>query len=59
MIRRSISKAVVLMQIEVAQRIIAQPNCKEYGILSVVFQVRLVCLLVCCMSETYTYGLSQ
>jgi hypothetical protein len=37
---RSVAKAVVLMQLEVAQRIVAPPNCKEYGILSVVFQVR-------------------
>jgi 16S rRNA A1518/A1519 N6-dimethyltransferase RsmA/KsgA/DIM1 with predicted DNA glycosylase/AP lyase activity len=36
---RSVAKAVVLMQLEVAQRIVAPPNCKEYGILSVVFQV--------------------
>ncbi|KAG5184816.1 S-adenosyl-L-methionine-dependent methyltransferase [Tribonema minus] len=36
---RSIARAVVLLQLEVAQRIVAPPNCKEYGILSVVFQL--------------------
>ncbi|CAM9888671.1 unnamed protein product [Chrysoparadoxa australica] len=35
----SIRESVVTMQLEVAQRIVAKPGCKEYGILSVVFQL--------------------
>ncbi len=36
---RAIRQAVVTMQVEVAQRIIAPPRCKDYGILSVLFQL--------------------
>mmetsp|Transcript_4360 Transcript_4360/g.6636 ORF Transcript_4360/g.6636 Transcript_4360/m.6636 type:complete len:316 (-) Transcript_4360:25-972(-) len=36
---RCINKAVVTLQLEVAQRIVASPNTKEYGILSVVYQL--------------------
>lgn len=36
---RAIGQAVVTMQLEVAQRIIAPPGCKDYGILSVLFQL--------------------
>jgi 16S rRNA A1518/A1519 N6-dimethyltransferase RsmA/KsgA/DIM1 with predicted DNA glycosylase/AP lyase activity len=35
----AISKAVVTMQLEVANRIVAKPNTKQYGIPSVVFQL--------------------
>lgn len=36
---RSVRNAHVILQKEVAQRIVARPNSKEYGILSVVFQL--------------------
>ena len=36
---RAVNKAVVTMQYEVAERIIARPKSKQYGILSVVFQL--------------------
>lgn len=36
---KSVRRAVVTMQYEVAQRILAKPRTKEYGILSVVFQL--------------------
>ncbi len=36
---RSIDRAVVTMQLEVAERVTAKPNTKEYGIPSVVFQL--------------------
>jgi 16S rRNA (adenine1518-N6/adenine1519-N6)-dimethyltransferase len=36
---RAVRGAVVTMQLEVAQRIVAPPGTKEYGILSVVFQL--------------------
>lgn len=36
---RAVRQAVVTMQLEVAQRIIAPPRCKDYGILSVLFQL--------------------
>ncbi len=36
---QSISQAVVTMQLEVAERIIAKPRTKSYGILSVAFQL--------------------
>ena len=36
---RSVRRAVVTMQLEVAQRVIAKPGTKQYGILSVVFQL--------------------
>lgn len=35
----AIQEAVITMQLEVARRLVAQPNCKDYGILSVVFQL--------------------
>lgn len=35
----SVRRAVVTMQLEVAQRIVAKPSSKQYGILSVVFQL--------------------
>jgi ribosomal RNA small subunit methyltransferase A len=35
----SIASATVTMQYEVARRVVAQPNTKDYGILSVVFQL--------------------
>ena len=35
----SVSVAVVTMQLEVAERLCAQPNSKQYGIPSVVFQL--------------------
>lgn len=36
--RDAVAEAVVMMQLEVAQRIVAAPKTKAYGILSVVFQ---------------------
>ncbi len=36
---RAVRQAVVTMQLEVAQRLIAAPRCKDYGILSVLFQL--------------------
>ena len=36
---KAVDKAVVTMQYEVAERIIAAPRTKQYGILSVVFQL--------------------
>eukprot|EP00903_Cladosiphon_okamuranus_P012074 g11335.t1 len=36
---QSVRRAVVTMQLEVAQRIVAKPSTKQYGILSVVFQL--------------------
>ncbi|CAN0567698.1 unnamed protein product, partial [Laminaria digitata] len=35
----SVRRAVVTMQLEVAQRIVAKTSTKQYGILSVVFQL--------------------
>lgn len=35
----AVGSATVTMQWEVAKRMVAHPNCKEYGILSVVFQL--------------------
>ncbi len=37
--RQSIRRAVLMMQKEVAERIVAEPNCKAYGILSVQTQL--------------------
>ena len=36
---RAVRQAVVTMQLEVAQRVIAPTRCKDYGILSVLFQL--------------------
>ncbi|CAM9870352.1 unnamed protein product, partial [Pylaiella littoralis] len=36
---QSVRRAVVTMQLEVAQRVVAKPSTKQYGILSVVFQL--------------------
>lgn len=36
---RTVRQAVVTMQLEVAQRIVAPTRCKDYGILSVLFQL--------------------
>ncbi|CAN0444821.1 unnamed protein product, partial [Discosporangium mesarthrocarpum] len=36
---QSVRRAVVTMQLEVAQRVVAPPGNKRYGILSVVFQL--------------------
>lgn len=47
---QSVRRAVVTMQLEVAQRIVAKPSTKQYGILSVVFQLYArpqVCVCVC------------
>lgn len=40
---KAVSQAVVTMQLEVAQRIVAVPSTKDYGILSVVFQLYGAC----------------
>ncbi len=36
---KAVSKAVVTMQLEVAERVTATPACKDYGIPSVIFQL--------------------
>jgi len=37
--RAAVEDATIMMQKEVAQRLVATPRCKEYGILSVMFQL--------------------
>lgn len=41
--RKNIDRAVVMLQKEVATRIVSKPNCKDYGILSVLLQAYASC----------------
>ena len=54
----AVQRAVVTMQWEVAQRLVAKPSTKDYGILSVVFQAchsTPLCACATCMPACSTY----